>query len=257
MSLHPASSRPMPSVDQQTMRYLLSFLACCMLPGCLEMEQTVTIGADGGGRQVVKFAMPESTLALVQKASAAAQLGAAANPTAVFDKDLVARELSEAGLGLAKHEAKQVPGKRSVELEATFKDFATLQKSPLCGSTAEWVLAAGPREGTAKLTLYPQGKAAWVDARAKAETMQKETDPITADFFRKRKESLTGLDVVVRLQLPGDVLVWTKNLEKTGDREVTAHITAAQIKSPEDLVRWLAPRFEVIFDAMGCKLPLQ
>ncbi len=142
-------------------------------------------------------------------------------------------------------------------MEATFKDFATLQKSPLCGSAAEWVLAAGPRAGTAKLTLYPQGKAAWTEARAKAETMPKAVDPVAAGFFRKRQASLAGLDVVVRFQLPGDVLVWTRNLEKTGDREVTARITAADIQTPEDLVRRLAPRFEVIFDATGCKLPLQ
>ena len=30
-----------------------------------------------------------------------------------------------------------------------------------------------------------------------------------------------------------------------------------QIQSPDDLVRRLAPRFEVIFDAAGCKLPLE
>ena len=53
------------------------------------------------------------------------------------------------------------------------------------------------------------------------------------------------------------MLVWTRNLERTGEREVTATITAEQIQTPEDLVRRLAPRFEVIFDATGCKLPLQ
>ena len=38
--------------------------------------------------------------------------------------------------------------------------------------------------------------------------------------------------------------------------EVTARIRAEDIKTPEDLVRRLAPRFEVIFDASGCQLPL-
>lgn len=214
------------------------------------------LAADGSGRQMLKLALPETTLAEVRRASNAAQLGAAPNPLAVFDRELVTRELQAAGLSLSRHAAKQAQGRRSVDLEAVFPDFASLRKSPLCGSTAEWVLAAGPRDGTAKLTLYPQGRKAWDEARAKAEAMQAEADTVAQEFFQRRRQALTGLDVVVRFQLPGDVLVWTRNLEKTGDREVTARITGAQIQTPEDLVRRLAPRFEVIFDATGCKLPL-
>jgi len=249
----------MAMADQPAMHRLrlVSFGLLLVLPACLEMEQTITLQADGSGRQALKMTLREATIVEMQKASAAVQLGVAANPTAVFDKDLVARELQAAGLGLASHVAKQVPGKRSVELEATFADFATLQKSPLCGSAAEWVLAAGPKAGTAKLTLYPQGKAAWTEARAKAESMNGAADPVVADFFKKRQQQIAGLDICFRFQVPGDVLVWTKNLEKTGDREVTARITAQQIQTPEELVRRLAPRFEVIFDAAGCKLPLQ
>lgn len=245
--------------DQRGMNPIraLSLLALLVLPACLEMEQTIVLQADGSGRHSLKMAMREATLNELQKTSAAAQLGAAANPAAVFDKQLVEAELRAAGFELVAHEAKKVPGKRSVALEASFADFATLQKSPLCGGSAEWALAKGPKEGTAKLTLYPQGRAAWTEARAKAEQMQNTADPVATEFFRKRQQQLTGLDIKVRFQVPGDVLVWTKNMEKTGPREVTATITAAQIQSPDDLVRRLAPRFEVIFDAAGCKLPLQ
>ena len=59
---------------------------------------------------------------------------------------------------------------------------------------------------------------------------------------------------VQHIKRQGDVLVWTANMEKTGDREVTARIEASQIKTPMDLVRRLAPRFEVIFDARGTQL---
>ncbi len=237
-------------------RSLLPMLACLLLPACLEMEHTVVLGPDGSGRQLVKMAMAESTLADLQRASAATPSGGASNLTAVFDKQLVARELQAAGLELGRHESKRDGGRRSVDLEAAFKDFATLQGSPLTGTSAEWVLAAGPRPGSAKLTLYPQGKAAWAEARAKAEKMQGEADAVAADFFRKKQQALGGLDLTLRFQLPGDVIVWTANMEKTGPREVTARITADQIKTPQDLVRRLAPRFEVIFDAAGCKLPL-
>lgn len=223
---------------------------------CLEMEQTVTLNGDGSGSQTVVMKVAEKTLAEVQRTSRAAETGVAANPLAVFDEKLVAAELIPAGLTLVRHETRRDGGRRTVELEASFPDFATLQKSPLCGSAAEWVLAAGPREHTAKLTLYPQGRAAWTEARAKAEQLTGSADPVAAAFFQKRQEQLTGLDVVVRLRVPGDVLVWTRNLEKTGEREVTARITADKLRTPEELIRWLAPRFEVIFDATGCKLPL-
>jgi hypothetical protein len=249
----------MATADQPTMRFraAASLGLLLLLPACLEMEQTIVLSADGSAKQTLKMTMREAAIAEVQKATPAAQLGAAASPTAVFDKDLVERELRGLGIGLSSHTTKKVPGKRSVELEATFPDFATLQKTPLCGSAAEWVLAAGPKPGTAKLTLYLQGKAAWTEARAKAEKMAGTVDPVVADYFKKRVAQIAGLDISFRFEVPGEVLVWTKNLEKTGDREVTARITAQQIQTPEDLVRRLAPRFEVIFDATGCKLPLQ
>ncbi len=248
----------MATVDQPGMRALavLSLLLATTLGGCLEMEQTVNLAADGSGQQTVRLAIREATLADVERASSAAA-AATTQTRAVFEKEQVAAELAEAGLVLASHQTDRKAGRRTVDIAATFPTFAALQKSPLAGSRAEWVLAAGPKPGTAKLTLYPQGKAAWTEARAKADAMQTENDAVAEAFFRKKQTELTGLDLIVRFQVPGDVLVWTANMEKTGPREVTARVTADQIKTPQDLVRRLAPRFEVIFDATGCKLPLQ
>jgi hypothetical protein len=251
------SSWPMPTADPFCMwRTFLALISVSVCGGCLEMEQTITLAADGSGRQAVVMTLAESTIVDLHQAARAAQLGQAPNAAAVFDGDLVGGELRQAGLELVRHATRKTAGRRTVDLEASFPDFAALQRSPLCGSGAEWVLAAGPRSGTAKLTLYPQGRNAWVEARAKAEKLDGSNDPVAADFFRKRQQQLTGLDMAVRLRLPGDVLVWTRNLDKTGDREVTARITAEKVRTPEDLIRWLAPRFEVIFDATGCKLPL-
>lgn len=237
-------------------RSSLALVLLSLCGGCLEMEQTVTLATDGSGRQTVVLTMANETLAEIQKVSPAAQLGSAANAAAVFDAESVGGELRQAGLELVSHTTREAGGRRTVELEAAFPTFAALQRSPLCGTGAEWVLTAGPRPETAKLTLYPQGKAAWTEARAKAETLEASNDPVAADFFRKRQQTLVGLDLIVRLRVPGDVLVWTRNLDKTGDREVTARITAEKLRTPEDLVRWLAPRFEIVFDAKGCTLPL-
>jgi hypothetical protein len=248
----------MATADQTPMHVLRSvlLLARSFLPACLEMEQTITLGADGSGKQTLRMAVRESTLSDLERASPAAATGAGF-ATAVFDKETVGKELAAAGLGLESHKAERKGQKRTVDLVATFPDFATLQQSPLVGSAAQWEIAAGPQPDTVKLTLYPQGKQAWTDARAKAETMAKEMDAVAEAFFRKKQTELAGLDLLIRFQLPGDVYLHTANLEKTGPREVTARITAEQIKTPQDLVRRLAPRFEVVFDGKGCKLPLR
>ena len=252
-------TRAMATADQRCMRRLLPTvwpLVFACSSGCLEVDHTVTLAADGSGRQAVRMRIGDAALAEVERAAAASG-AAAASAKAVFDKEQVGKELAAAGLQLAAHRTERTAHGRTVDLAATFPTFAALQRSPLAGSQAEWVLAAGPRPGTAKLTLYPQGKAAWTDARAKAQAMTGSTDEVAAAFFAKRRQQLAGLDVVVRFQVPGDVLVWTANMEKTGPREVTARVTAAQIETPQDLVRRLAPRFEVIFDAGGCALGLE
>jgi hypothetical protein len=247
------------TADQARMRRLRT-LSCLLLPacaaGCLEIDHTVTLAGDGSGRQEVRMTIPERAFAELERAAAASG-ATATSTTAVFDEAQVGRELTAAGLTLDGHRTERGAKGRTVELAATFPAFAALQRSPLAGSQAEWVLARGPKPGTAKLTLYPQGKAAWTEARAKAQAMAGTDDALVDAFFHKRREQLAGLDVAVRFRLPGDVLVWTANMDKTGAREVTARVTAAQIGTPQDLVRRLAPRFEVIFDARGCALGLE
>lgn len=73
----------------------------------------------------------------------------------------------------------------------------------------------------------------------------------------KRRRQLEGLDLRLRLEVPGEVYLWTKNMKKVGDRTVEARVAATDIVTPEDLVRRLAPRFEVIFDARATALPLK
>lgn len=225
------------------------------LPACLEMEQTIDLHADGSGTQAIRLTMTEAVMSEVRRAATIAD-GNAPDPLAIFDKAGVERELKDAALTLRSHATSREGARRTVAVELGFADLAGLQRSPFCGTAAEWEFAKGPKEGTIRATLYPQGRQAWTDARAKAEAMKTQPDVVAADFFRKRQEQLAGLAVAVRFKLPGKVLIWTRNLEKTGDQEVVARITADQIRTPEDLVRRLAPRFEVIFDGTGCTLPL-
>ena len=247
----------MASADQHPMRgpRLWSLLLLVLLTSCLQVEQTITIAGDGSGTQAVKLSLREALLQDLARTASANAAGVAADPQAVFDEARVRKELEADGLELTAHTVRRDGGRRSVELTARFSTFAELSKSPFCGSAAEWALEPGPKPGTTRLTLYPQGRSAWLDARAKAARMRDEVDVVAADFFGRKQRELEGLDVVLRFRLPGDVLLWTANMEKTGDREVTARITADQIKTPEDLVRRLAPRFELVFDSSGTSLP--
>jgi hypothetical protein len=227
-------------------------LACsALLAGCLQLAETIAIGPDGSGTQQVVMTMPERTLVEARRAAAVNQT-AAADPQALFVRDTVQKELTAAGLELVSHETKSLDGARRVALLAKFASPQQLRASPLSGTTATWEFAPGPAPGTVEVTLYPQGKAAWTEARAKAEAMKNEVDAVAADFFDKRKAQLAGLDVTLRFKLPGKVLRLTRNLDQTADDEVTARITADRIRTAEDLVRWLAPRFQVVFDASGC-----
>lgn len=226
-------------------------LVLLALPGCLQLEETITIAADGSGTQDLVMTMPEATLAEARRAADVNQT-AVADPQALFARATVEKELVAAGLELARYESKSKDGTRSVDLQAKFASPAVLRQSPLTGSMAEWQFTPGPMAGTVEMTLYPQGRKAWTEARAKAAEMKDGVEAVAADFFSRRREQLAGLDVTIRFRFPGKVLRLTRNLDQTGDCEVTARITAGQIRTPEDLVRRLAPRFQVVFDASGC-----
>lgn len=227
---------------------------CALLSSCLEMEQTIAIAPNGSGTQTLRLSMTDKTIAEVRLAMAARGGAGAADPLAIFERAKAEAELKAAGLEVKTHDSRSEGGRRTVSIEAAFADTKALQQSPLCGTSAVWEFAEGPKPGTIRITCYPQGKAAWLEARAQAEAMRKEVDATTAEFFRKRQRQLAGLDLTFRMRLPGKVLLWTRTLELTGENEVTARITAEQIATPEDLVRRLAPRFEVVIDGSGCTL---
>lgn len=237
---------------------LVLAVGCPSLGGCLQLEQTITITGDGSGTQEVVLTLPDATAEELRRAAAADATGAPADLGALFTAAAVGKELGAAGLELLEHEAVREGAGRRVRLRAGFGDLAMLRRSPLCGSGAEWEIAPGPVPGSIELTFYPQGRRAWGEARQKALAVAEggAADEVAREFLERRAAQLAGLSVTLRMRLPGRVLRHTRNMEQTGEREVTARVTAAQIRTAEDLVRRLAPRFQVVFDARGCALPL-
>ena len=246
----------MGSTDPNTMRRLPYIMLAWLLPlaGCLEMDQTITIAKDGSGTQEVVMVLPSKTMGEVRRAATVNHNGGRIDPGALFDRASVEKELKALGLDLKEHQTQVQDEVRKVRLTVGFDSCEELADSPLVGSAAEWDLAPGPVEGSIELSFYPQGRLAWGQARAQAAKMKGEVDALVADYFNKRRSQLEGLDLTLRFRLPGKVLRYTRNMEQTGPNEVTARVNSAQIRTPEDLVRRLAPRYQVVFSAEDCTI---
>ena len=100
-----------------------------------------------------------------------------------------------------------------------------------------------------RLIFYPQGHRAWQNAKLQIEELSR--DPMVQSHFKRQMQQVVGLDIALHIEVPGEI-VWLHNLEKDGPRRVTARVTEKGIERPEDLIKLLAPRYEVIFDARGC-----
>lgn len=228
------------------------------LTACLEIEQTITLAADGSGRQKVTAAFTDHVLGVLRRSAAAmdASMGAA-DPQQLFDEERVRAELEEAGLKLEAHRAFEERQRRCVAIEASFRSLDALRRSPLSGSGAEWRFVRGETPGTAHVILYPQGRAAWRNAREQVRQMQEEPDPSVLAWFERQRQALQGLDVELTLRLPGAVLACSANMTKTALDTVAATITADDVRTPADLVQLLAPRYEVLIDARACTFVLE
>lgn len=225
------------------------------LSGCLKVECNVTVHADGSGTQQLRIEVPDAKVGSI--ADDNEQLAILRQARDLFNMDLVNTCLNSSDIRLTSHTSRLQGGLRTLDMTVTFPKTSSLHALPLFGGPTEWTVTAGPNDDTAKMTLYPRGKNAWKEARAKALSLDEKMEPAVADQFRKTKETLAGLDLTLRIHLPGDVQGFTNNFEKTGAREVSAHVTFADIRTPQDLLRRMAPRFEVIFDAKGCRACLE
>lgn len=243
----------MPSADEMGMNCLMPALVLGILTSCLELEQSIAIRADGSGTQKMTLGLTSRAIATIERSAPAANPLNGVDPLSVFDNDLVDGELNALGMELLSHRTWRERRRRFVEVEAGFASVADLQKSPLAGSKAEWVVLPGKGrwEGKLRLIFYPQGHVAWQKARQQVEDMKGQVDPLARSLFERRRKEVKGLDIGLHIEVPGEI-AWVYNLKKTGPRKASVRVTEADIKGPEDLIQLLAPRFEVIFDGRGC-----
>jgi len=233
-------------------------LITALTTSCLELEETVTIQPDGSGTQKMRLGITERALDAARRQAAIAPEGSAAksDPTQIFDAELVRDEVTAAGLACTKVKTFQERRRRFIEVEAGFDSIEELRKSPLAGGEAEWEFTKGKRPGSVFVTFYPRGRAAYRVALEKAKRLPADPGDKEQQYFKRAVSQMKGLELQWVLNLPGDVLAYSKNTKRTGPRQITATVTADDITSPEALITLLAPRFEVVFDARGCTFPL-
>lgn len=232
----------------------LALLAFAPLTSCLELEAVIALHADGSGTQRLRMGLTERGQELARTFAKPRAAGAQSDPLRLFNARVVRRELLDAGLRCRNVKSYEARSRRFVEVDAEFTDLATLRKSPLLGGAAEWQLQRGPRPGLARLVFFPRGEAAWRQSFTEARRIAgRPTERETAYFERIRPE-MRGMSVHWTLELPGQVVGHSKNLRALGDRRVQAVVTELDIRDPQSLVRQLAPRYEVVFDASECRL---
>lgn len=233
----------------------LCFGLATLLCGCLEVEETIKITADGSGSQSFTLRCEDAIAQMVRQSADAAAPGAA-DPLLFFKKEEVEKELTSLGLSVKSYAHEERRGRHEVAIEATFSGIAQLAKSPLLGGEATWVFVRGKEKGQVELVLYPRGKAAHEDGKKRLEALADQDATLLQSFFAKRKKQLANLSVTLVLELPGDIVSCSANWQKTGTRQLTATVTESAIGTVQDLVTLLAPRFTATFDGRDCKLPL-
>jgi len=225
--------------------------------GCFEAEITVTLNADGSGRQQLRLGLGEAAVGALRQATGTAEASVErGDPLDVFDANKVRAELRAAAVELVTHRVSERGQRRTVELTATFGDLHALRRNPLTGGArATWEVTPAGGVGQVRLVYYPQGADAWRAARAKARELARESDEVVEHFVASRLRAIDGLDCTLTLELPGDVVAHTANLTLTGKRTVAVRTRAADIRSATDLLVRLAPRFEVVFACPGFTCP--
>lgn len=236
------------------MRRMIALGACALLASCLEVEQTVTLRADGSGTQRLKLGITERGLNELR--TRAAMDAALTDPAKIFDERSVQAELADAGLVCKEVRSYHQRQRRFIEVEAGFRDWDSLRASPLGGGSAEWRLEPGPSAGTLKLVMFPRGELAWTESRKKARELRAAPGDREARFLERGRQEIRGLRLKWILNLPGDVKSHSRGMEATSSRQVVAEITDADVRTVDQMLALMAPRFEVVFDARRCSLPV-
>ncbi|HLU39189.1 MAG TPA: hypothetical protein VK081_07375 [Planctomycetota bacterium] len=236
---------------------LLPCTALLLCAGCFQAETEVVLRADGSGCQHLRLVLPDRALGLLRGAVQAVESTARrSDPRDLLDEKKVRAELTDCGVDLRAYRANAEGARHAVEIDVEFAGLAALRANPLTGGErATWQIEGGPAAGLVRLVWYPQGEEAWRAARRKARELAGESDAAVQQFVQSRLRQIDGLDVRLALTLPGNVVAHTANLKLEGKRKVVASIAAEDVRTANDLLLRIAPRYEVVFECPSFPVP--
>ncbi len=186
---------------------LLALLAVAGGGGCLHLEQSLTLSADGGLRGELHYSAPLETLPALTAAQAAIdrwqgqrQRDRLEQMNSLFNEKLAADHFSRDGLSLDQYRQDDRDGRRHVVITFKAQEGRRALDSGRLGDFELLRTAAGDLT----LRLRPQGDPA--------------PTPLSDERRRELRALCAGLRLVLRVEGPSPVVATTGT--KTGDRTV-------------------------------------
>ena len=219
---------------------LLALILTLAFTGCVRVEQTLKLNADGSGSLTMRQGIAEKDLAQME-ALARAQLeeegitnAAALNPF-VFDEAEVRRDFEayrEEGVTLEDIRSETVDGWRYLQIQLGFASLEALGRTEFLS------------DRRIRLTRLKNGNYELVQESM----MVEEPDPATADMTA---EMMADFRAVLRVEVPGAVV------ETNADQQDGARVSWMfdLARDPRALERIRTMEFRVVFAGEGLKLP--
>ena len=177
----------------------LVLLVGLVLTGCIKVDQTLTLNADGSGTLALRYGMPEQTLAQLK---AMEQMAAQSDETLSmrqetpfdFDPDQVRADFEADkpdGVELTALTSEVVDGWKFIDLTVTFEDIRALKRTELFEDSQLAIERLG--DGSYRITQAGGGEDVSGDA-AGQQLMQQMT------------AMLAGLRIAQTIVVPGDII---------------------------------------------------
>jgi hypothetical protein len=225
--------------------WLLALWALLMLGGCVKLDQTLTLNADGSGTLAMRYGMSEQTIAQMRAMEQMAAQGGEGlsvkqeNPLR-FDPDQLRAELDKhrsAGVEVRALSSEVVDGWQYIDLEVAFVDIRALKRTELFKDSGLAIAPVG--QGNYRVTQPGGGTAAPAG------------DAAAQQLFRQMPAMLAGLRIVQTIVAPGNII--ETNAQRVDGRRASWVFDIAE--DPGVLDRLAQTRMELTFDGDGVTLP--
>ena len=175
------------------MRILLitGLLSLSFLTGCIQVEETITLNADGSGTMELAYSVAEEQAAMMESAVSGEEALEAGEDFS-FSADAIRKQFQEMefeGVELLRADSSVQNGRRNISMAVKFKSLAALSETPLLSERS----VALKKTGEGLFTFSQKASAPAVSAESGAEM---------AAFMQSM---LQGLKVEIRVKAPGPI----------------------------------------------------